>query len=297
MKTVVPRRALQILCIATMAAAGACQDPTQLPDYNIVPQLQINKRWADPGSPIELTYRFEVAADNGAIEDDYEVSVDFVGAETIFSDHHMPPTPTSAWMPGSVIQYSRTIFVPPGANPGSATVELSLRVPKIGRLVALAGGENGSGLLVSQVGQLTVNPRVTGLPISYENGWYGLETAVDDPAIQWQWTAGSALSSFPNPRTGVVIYLHAYANVEAAGEPAEVRVRVGSPGALLEVARFRVEQPGAFLERIYVPAKLMGGMDAVELLIRTDKVLVPSEVESSSDSRSLGLRVFNLYDG
>ncbi len=294
MKAVVARRALWIPWIAVIVSAAACEAPPQAPDYLVVPLLEIDRRWAGPGDPVELTYRFEIGPDNGVIGSDYEVLVDFVDGDgkTIFSHHHMPPTPTSAWLSGSVVQYRRTVFVPHNADPGPTTVELRLRVPEEGQLIALSDGEGG-GSIVSEVGRLTVDAQSTGVPVSHKGGWYGVEIDAADPATQWQWTAGLALSTFPNPHTDAVVYLHALANVDADGTPPEVSVRVG-PG-LLEVARFRVEQSQPFLERIYVPATLMGGMQDVELVIRTDQVMVPSGGGASGDSRPLGLRVFNLH--
>lgn len=291
------RSALEILCLATVVVA-ACSTPPPMAlelDYDIVPLLKLDKRWAAPGSPLELTYRFEVAADNGPIDGDYEVSVDFVNesGEWVFSANHQPPTPTSSWAPGSVVQYTRTIFVPYDVEPGELTVELALVVPGLGRAIVLAGGDGQVPAVVSRAARLAIEPAATGVPIFYEGGWYGVESDVEDPSIRWQWTAGQALSSFPNPRTDAVIYLHAEARVVAGEKSPEVRVGVGPE--LLEVARFRVEQPGLFLQRIYVPATLMGGMDTVELRIATDKVFVPSEGGAGADSRRLGLRVFNLY--
>ena len=51
-----------------------------------------------------------------------------------------------------------------------------------------------------------------------------------------------------------------------------------------------------FLERVEIPAEVMGDEEWIELTIEVDGTFVPVEVnESSADERVLGLQVFWLY--
>ncbi len=286
-------RAPRVLGLGFFVVVAGCErPPAPPPDYEIVPSVELDKRWAGPGDPIELSYRFDVLPENRVIGRDYEVRVDFVDevGEPVLSDHHMPPVPTSTWEPGATVQYSRTVFIPSTVPPGRTAVALSVRSEQ-GQLVALSDG-GPRGVIVSEVAHLTVDQQPLGLPISYLDGWYDMETG-EDSAISWRWSAADALATFPNPGMDAIVYLHAQANVAEDGDPAEISVRVGP--ALIDVARFRVANPGPFLRRIYVPFSLMGGQEAVELSVSTDKVIVPAADGTSTDGRRLGLRVFNLH--
>lgn len=58
------------------------------------------------GSPVELAYEFQVA-EGAAFDQDYRVFVHFVDAddELMWTDDHVPPTPTSQWKAGQVVKY------------------------------------------------------------------------------------------------------------------------------------------------------------------------------------------------
>ena len=80
---------------------------------------------------LEITYRFEVAAD-ARFSEDYRVFAHVVDTdgEQMWTDDHDPPTPTSQWKPGQVIEYTRTVFVPIFPYVGEATNQLGLHSPK-----------------------------------------------------------------------------------------------------------------------------------------------------------------------
>ena len=79
------------------------------------------------GSPVKVTYQFEVAA-NAKFDGDYWVFVHVLNpqGEQMWNDDHLPPTPTSQWKPGQTVEYTRTIFVPNYPYIGEAAVRLGL---------------------------------------------------------------------------------------------------------------------------------------------------------------------------
>ena len=134
MRSVLAHRALVVFCMTALVASGACAPSSPLDEHGISASLAVSKRWAAPGSPVELTYRFDVAEDGGGVSENHEVFVNFVDAAgaIVFADDHAPPAPVSSWQPGSTIQYPRTIFVPHGVEVGPTTIELGLREPERG---------------------------------------------------------------------------------------------------------------------------------------------------------------------
>ena len=86
------------------------------------------------GSPVRLTYKFDVAPD-AKIRRDYWVFVHVLepNGEQLWVEDHLPPTPTSTWKPGQTVEYTRTVFVPNYPYIGPAVVRLGLYDPKTTR--------------------------------------------------------------------------------------------------------------------------------------------------------------------
>lgn len=258
----------------------------------IAPKVELNKPRAPIGSPIEMTYRFEVGADSAPIPKDYRVFVHFVDSHDaiLFTGDHDPPKPTSAWEPGSTIEYTRTLFIPLYPYLGTATVSLGLHVPETGERLGLEGP--GDGNQAYPVAQLELLDQKENIFLVYKEGWHQLESAPENPSIEWQWTKQEAVCSFRNPKRDVLLYLEADSNVNAfEEEPLEVALMVGEN----EVSRFTVETKDTFLRKISIPASALGSDDWVDLRIVNSKAFVPSQEGLGNDDRELGLRVYHLY--
>jgi len=80
------------------------------------------------GSPLKLTYSFDVAP-NARIDGDYWVFAHVLepDGEQLWTDDHLPPTPTSKWTPGQKVEYTRTVFVPNYPYIGPAIVKRGFR--------------------------------------------------------------------------------------------------------------------------------------------------------------------------
>lgn len=257
----------------------------------IVPSVTFNKTRVPIGSPVEITYRFEVGPDAAAIPDDYHVFVHFLDSHDsiLFNDDHRPPEPTVDWKPGSTVEYTRTLFVPLYPYLGTTTVRLGLYLPGTAERLGLAGP--GDGNQAYDVAQLQLLDQKENIFLVYKEGWHQLESQPENKSVEWQWTKKEAVCSFRNPKRESLLYLEADTNVEATEQPMQVAVFIGAN----EVASFTVEDRNAFLKKIPIPASALGTEDWVDLRIVNSESFVPSAKNLGSDDRELGLRVYHLY--
>lgn len=278
--------------LATSSLIGCGGGNTAVETRPITPSVEFNKPRAPIGSPVEITYRFEVAPESTPITKDYRVFVHFVDSHDalLFTGDHDPPEPTSSWKAGSTIEYKRTLFIPLYPYLGSTTVSVGLHIPETGERLGLAGPGDGNNAY--PVAQLELLDQKENIFLVYKEGWHQLESAPDNPSIEWQWTKKEAVCSFRNPKRDVLLYIEADTNVNAfKDEPLEVTLMAGEN----EVGRFTVENKDTFLEKISIPASALGDDDWVDLRIVNSKAFVPEEEGLGGDQRELGLRVYHLY--
>lgn len=279
-----------LVCCLGLAACGS-EEPSE--SRPITPSFETNKARAPIGSPIEITYRFEIGESSEPISSDYTVFVHFLDSHDalLFTDDHQPAEPTSSWKSGQTIEYKRTHFIPLYPYLGTANVEIGLYVPETGERLGMAGTDTGN--MAYQVGQLELLDQKENIFLVYKEGWHQLETDPENPnsGIEWQWTKKEAVCSFRNPKKESVLYLKADTNVAAFEEPLEVAVVVGDN----EVARFSVEDRDPFLKKITIPASALGDDDWVDLRLVNSQSFIPSDASIGADTRELGLRVYHLY--
>ncbi len=133
-----PTRALVCALAAALLAGCGSKDDVEPPVA--APALSVSRDRVPIGSPLKLTYRFDVAA-NAKIDGDYWVFVHVLepDGERLWVDDHLPPTPTSTWKPGQKVEYTRTVFVPNYPYIGPAIVRLGLYDPKTSKRLTLTG--------------------------------------------------------------------------------------------------------------------------------------------------------------
>ena len=122
---------LPLLLVAALAVmATACGGSSDTAAPLATPSVSVNHTRVPLGSPIEVTYRFQVAP-SARFDKDYRVLVHFLDAddELMWTDDHMPPQPTSAWKPGQTVEYTRTVFVPLYPYIGEAAIAIGLYAP------------------------------------------------------------------------------------------------------------------------------------------------------------------------
>jgi hypothetical protein len=250
------------------------------------PTLTLSRQKVPIGSPLQLTYRFEMAPD-AKIDGDYWVFVHVLepDGERLWVEDHLPPTPTSTWKPGQKIEYTRTVFVPNYPYIGAAVVRLGLYSPKTNQRLALGGEEvSRREYLVTKFELL---PQSENIFLIYKEGWHPAEVSSDDPNTEWQWTKKSATISFKNPRKDATFYLQYAARTDKFAPPQQVTIKVaGQP-----VGTFTADAKDRVLVTFPITAAQLGPADVTELTIDVDRTFVPG----GTDVRELGIQVFHAF--
>jgi hypothetical protein len=250
------------------------------------PTLTLSRQKVPIGSPLQLTYRFDVAPD-AKIDGDYWVFVHVLepDGERLWVEDHLPPTPTSTWKPGQKIEYTRTVFVPNYPYIGAAVVRLGLYSPKTNQRLALGGEEvSRREYLVTKFELL---PQSENIFLIYKEGWHPAEVSSDDPNTEWQWTKKSATISFKNPRKDATFYLQYAARTDKFAPPQQVTIKVaGQP-----VGTFTADAKDRVLVTFPITAAQLGPADVTELTIDVDRTFVPG----GTDVRELGIQVFHAF--
>ncbi len=177
----------QVAWSAALAASIAgCSQADSAPPVATV-SFSANKAKVPVGSPIELTYKFDVAP-NASIPADYRVFVHVTNADgsTMWNDDHEPPVPTSKWTPGQTIQYTRTRFVPVFPYQGEAAVQIGLyrdndRLPLQGPDPA----DRESTSRSYRVGTIHLLPQSDNIFVILKNGWHPAEFSPENTTLEW----------------------------------------------------------------------------------------------------------------
>ena len=282
---------LSLAAVTVCLIWSGCQNDPAGESRPITPSFESNKARAPIGSPIEVTYRFEIDTSSEEVPKDYHVFVHFLDSHNtlLFTDDHEPPVPTSAWTAGTTVEYQHTVFIPLYPYLGTATIKVGLWDPETGERLGMDGVDGGH--LEYTVGQIQLLDQKENIFLVYKEGWHQLETMPENPNIEWQWTKQVAVCSFRNPKKDSVLYLEADTNVEAFETPLEVALFIGEQ----ELVRFTVDNRDIFLKKIPIPATVLGEDDWIDLRIVNSEGFVPSQNNIGTDERELGLRVFHLY--
>ncbi|RPJ71983.1 MAG: hypothetical protein EHM24_10560 [Acidobacteria bacterium] len=272
------------------AVAAACGGSSRAEPPVASAAITVNRPRVALGSPVELTYEFKVA-DGAAFDQDYRVFVHFVDAddELMWTDDHVPPTPTSQWKPGQVVKYTRLLFVPVYPYVGDAAIDIGLYAPD-GRRLPLAGTERGQRAY--RVATVQISPQTDNIYLTYKDGWHLAEIAGDNAGNEWHWTKKDATLAFKNPRRDATLYLDVDGQTRLLPSPQVVTMSIGSQ----TVASFPLAGSQE-VHRIPITAAQFGAEEKVELKIGVDRTFVPAVVTAGNqkDTRELGIRVFHAF--
>ena len=202
-----PLAACVVVALAVSALAGCKKkEDTQPPVATAT--FSSSRAKAPLGSPLDLTYRFVVAANAPAFDKEYRVLVHFLDSDDqlMWTDDHFPPISTKEWKPGQRIEYSRTMFVPQYPYMGQATIRIGLYDPESGVRLPL-GGEN-DGQRAYKAGTLELLPASDNVFIQFKDGWHNAEVAAENAQVEWQWTKKVATLALRNPRRDATFFLH-----------------------------------------------------------------------------------------
>jgi hypothetical protein len=266
------------LAVAAGCSAGSVEEPAVA-----TPSVTFNHDRVPIGSPLTVTYKFEVAP-NGKVDGDYTVFMHVLNpeGEQLWTDDHQPPKPTSAWKPGEVIEYSRSIFVPNYPYIGEAQVRVGLY--RGDHRLTLAGTEAMRKEYLVHSFQLL--PQSENVFLIYKDGWHPTEVSADNAAVEWQWTGKSATLSFRNPRKDAVFYLEADARPDVFTPPQQVTITIGGE----TIGSFSADFKDRKLQTFPITAAQLGEGEMAELMIEVDRTFSPP-----GDTRELGIRVFHAF--
>ena len=249
------------------------------------PSLTFSKNQVPIGSVVKLTYRFQVAPD-AHFDKSYWVFVHVLDAEgeQMWTDDHLPPTPTTAWQPGQTIEYTRTVFVPNYPYIGEATVRLGLYDQATGQRLPLKAQEASRREYV--VAKFQVLPSSDNIALLNKSGWYQAEIDPKNPVTQWQWTHKSSTIEFNNPKKDGTLYLLYDARPDQFSTPQQVTLGIGGQ----TIAQFPADARNATLKTVPITASQLGNGEVVDLTIAVDRTFAPA-----GDPRQLGIRIFHTY--
>jgi hypothetical protein len=238
------------------------------------------------GSPLKLTYRFDVAP-IASIPQDHWVFVHVLDdqGESLWGDDHLPPQPTSTWKPGQRVEYTRTVFVPNYPYIGPAHIRIGLYQPSGGQRLPLCGTETSRREY--EVAKFQLLPQSENIFLIYKDGWHPSEVSSDNPTVEWQWTKKMATISFRNPRKDATFYLEYDARIDKFTPPQQVNIRAGKE----VIGTFAADAKDKKLVSFPVTAAELGSADMSEITIEVSETFTPG----GGDSRDLGIRVFHAF--
>ena len=255
------------------------------------PSIALSRDKAPLGSPIDVSYRFDVdpAASFG---EDYTAFVHLIdsGKALVWTDDHALPTPTTQWKPGQRLEYTRTVFLPAQARLGNATLQMGLYSRQSQKRVVLQGEDMGQRAY--KVATLELLPESLNLFTSFAEGWHTPENTRNQQN-EWQWTKQQeATLRFKNPRGDCLFYFDLDNPSNAFPDGQHVQVKLGSH----VIDDFRLEPAHRVFRKTSIMAGELGLEDVVTLQIAVDKTFVPAQLSPpAADKRELGIRVFHAF--
>lgn len=276
-----------LLCVVLLAAAACSGKETAEPPV-AKPTVTLNKDKAAIGSPLKVTYKFNVAQ-NASFDADYLVFLHVIepDGEKLWQDDHAPTVPTSQWKAGQTVEYTRTIFVPNYPYIGEANLRIGLYNPANGKRLALEATEVSRHEYA--VGKLHLLPQSENIFLIYDinKGWHSAEVDAIDPTKEWQWTRKAAVISLANPKRDATFYLEWDARTDLFNPPQQVVVKVGGQ----TVGTFAASSKDRTLTTFPVTAAQFGADNLADITIEVDRTFSGS----GNDTRELGIRIFHAF--
>lgn len=283
----------RILVLALAVAVAGCGEETPDVRVDVEPALEVPESLAYR-EPFQIGYRWVAGPDFEPPAEDYKVFLHLSDPDgnIIGQDDHYPPTPTSQWRSGEPVEYSRWVY--PSEESEVDYIDFHVGLYEESTMTQVGVRHDGAWSRRPQVERIDIREDDNrGIPV-YVEGFYEMEVVPDRPGFgQWVWMERRGVAAFGNPRGPATLHLQAHSPVEeTGGEAQEVRLSIDGQ----ELTTLTVDSSPPFLERIEVPADLLGDDDWVELTIEVDSWFVPAQVNpDSQDTRELGLQLFGIY--
>ena len=276
-----------LVCVVLLTVA-ACGGKEQAEPPVAKPTVTLNKDKAAIGSPLKITYKFDVAA-NATFDADYLVFLHVIepDGEKLWQDDHAPAVPTSQWKPGQSVEYTRTIFVPNYPYIGEANLRIGLYNPTTGKRLTLDASEVSRHEYL--IGKINLLPQSENIFLIYDvnRGWHSAEVDSADPTREWQWTKKEAVISLTNPKRDATFYLEWDARIDLFNPPQQVTVKVGGQ----PIGTFAAGSRDRTLTTFPITATQFGADNMAEITIEVDRTFSGS----GNDTRELGIRIFHAF--
>ena len=273
---------------AIAAALAACRnDPAPAsPAAQVVATPQGTGVGA--GGPIDVEYTITRLAGGPTIPADAWVFVHVLDASgtLLWTDDHQPAA-LSAGSSDAPVVYRRAMFVPRTTPTGRVRIEAGLFSRADGARIPTAPGNPATG-------GFDVGPDPDALFVVFGDGWHAAEHVPQQQANEWRWSKGDARLSFRHPKRDAALAIEVDQPVNAVGVQT-VELRAGSD----LLATLTVEPGVRRIHTVSLPNTRMGSGPMVELSLHVQPTFVPANLPNltSSDTRELGVRVFNVYVG
>ena len=260
---------------------------------SIIPSVNINKKSAEMGTPIEVTYSFSTKSNYVALSKEMTVFVHFIDprGNRRFQDDHVPPKPISEWRPDGNYNYTRTVFVPKNIPAGEYSVVAGIYSPRKEERIVLQAKPYGNRSY--EMGILLIEIPPQGPVAQYTSGWYALESEPNDVGTSWRWMKKEAVLKCRNPKNDALLYLKVDGVPERFSEPQKLTVAVD--GHEIETFALTSNQPVS--KKYDVSRSMLGNENMVEVKLAVDQSFIPANDKVSRDTRELGIRVYQLYLG
>jgi hypothetical protein len=281
-----------VLAAISLTAAACTKAEDTTPPVGAM-QVSLSRPKVALGSPVEVTYKFTLAADAPSLGQ-RRVFVHFLDAdeELMWTDDHDPPTPTSEWKPGQTVEYTRTMFIPSYPYVGAAKVAAGLYSTSNNERVRLSNEDRGDRSY--RVADFELLPQTENIFVIFKDGWHPAEVVTEGTGrTEWQWTKKEATIAFRNPKRDVVLVLQAD-NPAASGNAAQqVSIQIGDQ----QITTVQLSATSAPVLKFPITAAQLGAGDMVEMKFTADKTFVPALEASmkSGDPRELGARFFHVF--
>ena len=239
----------------------------------------------------EMNYKWKTDSSFAGMSKNYMVFVHFWHKENmLFQDDHMPEASTSKWEPGEEYSYSRRIYIPYFID------EFDPQFKGEEELKLVVGfyspydrtGKSKREIFIKKL-RISLPPLDTP-EVIYEDGWYDEEINPESFLKRWRWTAKEARCIIDNPHRDALLVIKGGINLESM-DGQKVIFKIND----LVLDEFIPEE--SFFERSYnIKKEMVGDEDEFYLVIGTNKVFVPKEINpGSTDERVLGIQISFIY--
>ncbi len=274
------------VAVATLLPVG-CTEPLK---PIAVATLAVSRARVPQGAAVDVSIQFDVSPALEPLREDHRAILHAFDGNggLLWTIDHEPPVPTSAWQPGRSIRYTERVRIPTYPYVGPVVLAIALHAPRSGTRLPLVGNDLGD--FVYAAATLTLEQRSESSFIAYDDGWHALEST-GDGRVTWRWTTERAAFSFRNPRRPAKLLLEVQARPRVFDRPQSLSLVVGN-------RQLREETLGtdAVVHLDYALTQDdLGDHDVVRMELRIDPTFVPAEVTGGSDTRTLGVRVLDVY--